>query len=139
MKHIYADISSLTGNIPKKDTAGFRRMIASALNLENYKCAEECSLIYICKDLQREEFYIFDGNISSEKLPSFMQEKLSFDLLAIGSVYFDVITLQESFPHRNYLYRKLKKYLKELERHEQEYIYNYFSILRQKAMYLRFV
>lgn len=26
-------------------------------------------------------------------------------------------------------YRKLKKYLKELEKHEQEYIYNYFSIL----------
>ena len=101
MKHIYADISSLTENIPKKDIADLRRMIASALNLENYKCAEECSLIYICKDLQREEFYIFDGNISSEKLPSFMHEKLSFDSFAIGSVYFDIITLQELFPHRN--------------------------------------
>lgn len=109
MKHIYADISSLTENIPKKDIADLQRMIASALNLENYKCAEECSLVYICKDLQREEFYIFDGNISSEKLPSFMHEKLSFDSFAIGSVYFDVITLQELFPHRNYLYRKLKK------------------------------
>lgn len=109
MKYIYADISSLTDDIPKKGVADLRKMIVSALDFENYKYAEEYSLFYICKDLQREEFYIFDRNMSLDVLPLSIHKKMSFDSLVIGSVYFDVIILKKSFPHRNYLYKKLKK------------------------------
>lgn len=109
MKHIYADISSLAENFSRKHIADLWKIIVSALNFEKYKLAEEYSLIYICKDLQSEGFYIFDRDVNSEKLPSMTHETLSFDSLEAGSVYFDVVISEKSFPQRNYLYKRLKK------------------------------
>lgn len=109
MKHIYADISSLAENFSKKYISDLWKRIVSAFDFENYKFAEEYSIIYICRDLQSEKFHIFDGDISSEKLPSTKHEMLSFDSLEAGSVYFDVVISEKSFPQRNYLYKRLKR------------------------------
>ncbi len=103
MKHIYVNVSSY---FTKKNDVQLWKSICSSFEI---KCDEECLITFVCCDLKKEGFHILDGNIFEDKLSDIIKETVSFNSFEPGSVYFDIISSEKTFPPRNYIYRNLKR------------------------------
>ncbi len=103
MKHIYANVSSYFN---QKSDIPLLKNICSSFKAE---CNEECLVTFVCCDLKNEGFHILDDHIFADKLSDIMNETVSFNSFESGAVYFDIISIEKTFPPRNYIYQNLKR------------------------------